>query len=245
MLERPARRILSLVPAATEILVRLRAEDLLVGRTDYDLAPPSVARLPSVGGGLHPSVERILSLGPDLVIRFAAEADPATPERLDRLGITHFAIRPERIPDIRAITTALGALTARRSAADSLIREMDRRIAVVRRTVAGRPRPRVAYLLGGEPPRVVGPGTFINELIEIAGGTNIFADLGTPYPAVSAEVVLARRPDVILAPHDALLAPPPHGRLERVPSELFERPSPEVAVAAERLARILHADAFP
>lgn len=259
-LARPARRIISLVPAASEILLRLGAGPRLVGRTDYDLAPPELARLPSVGGGLHPSIERIVALRPDLVVRFAAEADAVTPARLDALRVRHFAIRPERIADIRAITAALGALTGRRAAADSLVHRMNAKIAAVHVAVAGRPRLRVAYLLGGDPPRVAGPGTFIHEIIDIAGGSNAFADLRAPYPAVSPEALLARNPDVIVAPEDALLPrvltrhiPPPTPsptraappRLVRVPADMFHRPSLDVAGAAEHLARILHPEAFP
>ena len=241
LLEAPAARIVSLVPSATATLLAIGAGDRLVGRTDYDAPEDLPPGLPSVGGGLQPSIEALVALEPDLVIRFAGEQDPGTPARLEALGIRHVAIRPDRVEDVLAITRMLGALTGRERSADSLVARIERELAGVRASVADLPVRRVAYVLGGRPPWVVGPGTYIDEVIEIGGGKNVFADLRSLYAAVSPEELVARPADVILVPrasaHDASLTP--GARVEEI-GDLLEIPGPRVGEAARRVARLIH-----
>ncbi len=236
----PVRRVISLVPSATRTLEALGARSVLVARTDFDTASWA-AGLPSVGGGLHPSVETIVSLHPDLVVVFGGRQDPQTPERLDDLGIAHLAIRPDGISDVKSTITLLGRVTGRSARADSLVATIDRKLAAVREEVAGLTHPRVAYVLGGNPPWVAGPGTYIDQLIAVAGGTNVFHDLGTLYSAVSPEEMVARRIDVVLLPpgtaFDGALVP--DARVEVVNGDL-ERPGPDVAAMARDLARLIH-----
>ena len=206
-LSAPPLRILSLVPSATEILLALGQEARLVGRTDYDTEDP-VAHLPSVGGGLRPSIERIVALDPDLVVRFRAESDPATPRRLDASGIAHAAIRPDRIGDIGRIIRLLGTAVGEEARADSLRRATERDLDRASRE-GGRRRPvRVALLVGGDPPTVAGPATFLSELLSAAGGSNAFPDLGELYAPISLEEILVREPDLILAPEGTPLPGP-------------------------------------
>lgn len=242
-LDRAPRRILSLVPSATRILRELGAEERLVGRTDWDTAR-ALSHLPSVGGGLRPSMERVVALDPDLVIRFQGESDQATPRRLDELGIRHFAIRPDGIDDVKEIIRDLGDLVGRGGVADSMVRVLDEDLAAIRERVRGLPRPSVAYLLGGSPPMVAGPGTFIHELVRIGGGTNAFADLERRYAPVSPEELVAREIDVILHPERASLPPGLEGPELHPVSSLVETPGPTLARAAREVARILHPEAF-
>jgi iron complex transport system substrate-binding protein len=235
----PARRVISLVPSATLTLGALGAEDRLVARTDFDTAA-WVGSLPSVGGGLQPSIEAIVAARPDLVIHFGGPQDVQTPRRLEDLGIRHAAVRPDRIHDILDMVRFLGAVTGRDEAADSLALSIESELAAVRRSAAGRPDVQVAYVLGGDPPWVAGPGTYIHELIEIAGGTNTFSDLERRYAAVSPEEFHGRTIDLILLSRgtvfDARLA---HGgRIVEVSPDL-ELPGPRVAASARELARIL------
>lgn len=243
-LVRSPRRILSLVPSATQILLQLGAGDRLVGRTDWDTAR-ALDHLPSVGGGLRPSLERLVALEPDLVVRFQGESDQATPRRLAELGIRHFAIRPDGIDDVKAIVRDLGALVRRRERADSLVSVMEAELRGIRERVRGRPRPSVVYLLGGSPPMVAGPGTFIQELIEIAGGRNAFGDLDRRYAPVSPEELVARPVDVILHPEGATFSPDLEGAERHPVSPLVYTPGPFLARAAREVAGILHPGAFP
>jgi iron complex transport system substrate-binding protein len=241
----PALRIVSLVPSATLTLGALGARGSLVARTDFDTASWAAA-LPSVGGGLHPSIEAIVATRPDLVIRFGGSQDTRTPARLHDFGIPQLAIRPDRIGDIFHIVTLLGAVTGRGAAADSLVRSLRSQLDDVRRSVAGLPRVRTVYILGGSPPWVAGPGTYIDELITLAGGVNVFSDLGTKYASVSPEELVARHIDVVLTPHGSdfdrrLVAGVP----VREVSGALELPGPAVAEAARDVAHLLHPDAHP
>jgi iron complex transport system substrate-binding protein len=240
VLERPARRVVSLVPSATETLRAMRADAVLVGRTDFD-DRPWAAGLPSVGGGIEPNLEAIVALQPDLVVRFAGDQDPRTPQRLDALGIPHLAVRPDRIDDIYRTVQLLGEATGFEAAADSLVASMRAGLAAVAASVRGLERLRVAYVLGGTPPWVAGPGTYIDEVVSLAGGDNVFGDLGVLYSAVSPEELRSREIDVVLlavgASYDRALTP--NTRIERVSVEL-EIPGPGVVAAAHDVAELLH-----
>lgn len=241
----PPRRIVSLVPSATGTLRALGAGDRLVGRTQFDTAE-DIAHLPSVGPGLRPNIESLLALEPDLVIRFAGPSDPDTPERLDRAGIRHFAVRPDGVADVREMVRELGALVGRAVEADSLVAKLDAGLADVRERVAGREPVRVAYILGGSPPWVAGPGTFIDELLETAGGLNVFDDLGDLYAPVSVEALLARDVDLFVVAPGAEVDRRVRDRAPtRAAPPGLETPGPDLAASAAVLARLLHPGAWP
>jgi iron complex transport system substrate-binding protein len=238
-----AARVLSLVPSATQTLAALGAASLVVARTDHDTVSWAQA-LPSVGGGLQPSLEAIVAARPDLVVRFAGPQDTRTPAALDELGIPHVGIRPDRIADALDAIRVLGAATGRAAVADSLVRHLQAGLDSVRADAAGRAPVRVAYVLGGDPPWVAGPGTYIHELLELAGGENAFADLGSLYAAVSVEEFLARDIDLILTPDAGRLGT----RVTEGPrvvevGDALEFPGPGVVEAARAVAAILRAGA--
>ena len=237
------RRIVSLVPSASETLLSLGAADVMVGRTDFDTTG-FLAHLPTVGGGLHPNPEAILALEPDLVILFAGDSDVATPQLLDRMGIPHLAIEPDGIQDIREIIAQMGAISGRRNRADSLLARMDLALHEIRDRVRGLPRIRVCYLLGGTPPWVAGPGSYIGELLEVAGGANVFSDLDVLYGPVNTEVFLVREIDLLLAAEGASVSLPQTGAPLRRVSPAVEIPGPHLPEAALELARTLHPGAF-
>ena len=235
----PAERVLSLVPSATQTLAALGASGLVVARTDHDTVSWAHG-LPSVGGGLQPSLEAIVAARPDLVVRFAGPQDTRTPAALDELGIAHVGIRPDRIADALDAIRLLGEATGRGAAADSLVRRLQAGLDSVRAASAGLPRVRVAYVLGGDPPWVAGPGTYIQELLEIAGGENAFADLGSLYAAVSPEEFLARDIHLILTPAAGRLDARVTAGLRVVQvGDALEFPGPGVAEAARTVAALL------
>jgi iron complex transport system substrate-binding protein len=242
--EAPPARIVSLVPSVSSMLVALGATSHLAGRTDYDTIQ-ALADVPSVGGGIQPNLEAIVSLRPDLVIRFHGPSDASTPEQLDRLGIAHYAVRPDGIEDVKRIMRELGALTGRAGTADSLVAQMEAELADVSNRVAAFPPVRTAFLMGGSPPMTAGPGTFIHELIRISGGVNVFADLRELYAPVSPEQIVSRGADVYLTLHGTELDPVLVGRAPvRELGHGVQLPGPELGAAAREVARALHPEAF-
>lgn len=240
VLRAPARRVVSLVPSATATLHAMGRDDVLAGRTDYD-TQTWAARLPSVGGGLEPNLEAIVALRPDLVVRFAGEQDTRTPARLTELGIPQLAVRPDRIDDIYRTASLLGQAIGDLAAADSLVTVIRSGLGEASAAVRDLPRLRVAYVLGGTPPWVAGANTYIDEVISLMGGDNVFADLELLYAAVSPEEMRTRAIDVVLLSQagtfDSALSP--GARVELVGAAL-EIPGPGVVDAAYLVAERMH-----
>lgn len=235
-----ARRIVSLVPSATRTLRAIAADDALVGRTDFDREAWAL-RLSSVGGGIEPNLEAIVALEPDLVIRFEGTQDPRTPRLLDDLGIAHLAVRPDRLEDIYLTTQILGEVTGHEEEARSLVASIRQGLGELAGKTAALPRRRVAYVLGGTPPLVSGPGTYIDEIVSLAGGDNVFHDLGALYSAVSPEQMRTRDIEIVLYSGDATFDTTltPGARLVEV-GDALEIPGPDVVDAAYRVAELLH-----
>lgn len=241
---KPATRVISLVPSATQTMRALEVDSVLVGRTEFD-GQAWLAHLPSVGGGLEPNLEQIVALSPDLVIRFQGEQDSRTPARLDELGIMHIAVRPNRLQDVYAGVLLVGQVTGANAAADSLVRVIESGLAELSQLVAELPRLRTVYVLGGTPPWIAGPDTYITEIIRLVGGDNAFEDLRPLYSAVSPEELRAREIDVVLVSEasdfDATLTP--RARIVEIGSVL-EIPGPNVVDVAWRLVGLLHGTSF-
>ena len=236
-------RIVSLVPSATQTLLALGVGGRLVGRTDYDRFP-ELAQLPSVGGGLQPNLEVLVSLNPDLVVRFEGESDRATAERLTDLGIPHFAIQPDGIADVLSSIDRLGAIVDARTTADSILAAIQGALDDVAARVAGRPRRKVVYLMGGEPPWVAGPGTYIDELMVAGGAVNVFDDLDGLYGPISLEELIARDVDLVLTSAGGGAAQMVDVEHAAIPSWV-EVPGPELGDAARMIAGLIHPGAFP
>ena len=193
----PVSRIVSLVPSATATMRALGVEDRLVGRTDHDTARWA-SDLPSVGGGIGPSVEAIVDLNPEVVVRFEGTDDARTVVQLDRLGMRHITVRPVGIAEVMDQIEIIGALTGVEDRAAALVATVSAELEALRREAARLPKLSMAYVIGGTPPWVAGPGSYIDEIIEVVGGVNAFGDLKTTYAPVSLEEMIARAPQVVL-----------------------------------------------
>lgn len=254
-LPRPARRIVALVPSITGTVVAIGAADRLAGRTDFDHGP-AVDSLPSIGGGLDPSVETLVSLRPDLVLGWETSGRPELRDRLTALGIPVFAIKTEDTTDVFRAIRNVGRLTGRTRAADSLAASLRRELEEVRASVAGAARPSVFYMAWNDPPLTAGPKTFVSQVIEIAGGRNVFADATALWPTVSIEEIVRRQPDFVVVPVgeegngkvDELkrstgwreLRALQQGRGVRVPSDVVNQPGPSLAEAARAMRDAIH-----
>jgi iron complex transport system substrate-binding protein len=197
----PVRRIVSLVPAVTEMLFAIGAGPRVVGVSSYDREPAEVAALPRVGALLDPDLERILSLTPDLVVVYGSQTD--LQEQLARAKIAAFSYRHGGLRDVTDMIRRLGDRLAVRVEADRVATGIEQQIEAVRRSVAGRARPRVMVVFGREPGALrnvyaSGGVGFLHDVLEAAGGTNVFADVPRESVQASVETILARAPDVIL-----------------------------------------------
>jgi ABC-type Fe3+-hydroxamate transport system substrate-binding protein len=252
-------RIVSLVPVATEILFELGASDRVVGRTRYDEHPPEVLSVPSVGDAIRPSTEAVLLRDPDLVILVGGSDNADAVREMDRLGVPFVVVLFNTLTDLRRNVLRLGQIVGRDSASAGLWKRIDGELQGVARAVEGRPRPAVYYDVGYPPAFTVGSGSYLNELIEIAGGRNVFADLTSPSPRVSLEAILSRDPDVIVQPSSDTSGsgmPSPAARpgwqylravdeesIVSVPAGLVHRLGPRIGEAARALALALHPEA--
>jgi iron complex transport system substrate-binding protein len=263
----PPRRIVSLVPAATEILFAVGAGPAVVAVGSFDRYPPEVARLPRVGGLLDPDVERILALRPDLVVVYGTQTDLAA--QLARARIPAFEYRHGGLADTLETIRTLGARVGHAAEADRVCRSVAERIAAVRRRVTGRARPRTLVVFGRDPFALrniwaSGGLGFLADMLEAAGGTNVFADVPREAVQATSELILARAPEVILelraeprpsAQGDeardlrswATLSALPavrRGRIHVLTGAPFVVPGPRLAEAVEAIARTLHPEAF-
>jgi iron complex transport system substrate-binding protein len=247
-------RVISLVPSATDMMVALGVADRLVARTDYDTGAWA-ATVPSVGGMIDPSMERIVALKPDLVLVMRDSSSAAVTTQLATLGIPVEQFRQASFEDVRETLARLGTLFAVRGRADSLREAIDDTLAAVRSRVAGKRRIRVFFVAWPSPLITTGGGTFVDSLITVAGGTNVFGDEPIGWPTVSFEALVRRRPDLILWPVGAStgaarerlssaqwrsLAAVRSGRVAFVDRDLIVRSGPRMGEAGSALARLLH-----
>ncbi|MFQ5856518.1 MAG: ABC transporter substrate-binding protein [Anaerolineae bacterium] len=258
------QRVISLAPSNTEILFALGAGDQVVGVTEFCNYPPEAQNREKIGGfsAKTISLEKIVSLEPDLVFSAGQPQQPVI-EALEQAGIPVFALDPEGLEGVYENIETAGQLTGHEAEAAEVVAEMKDRVAAVTEKTQAIPeaeRPTVFYEVWHEPLMTAGPTTFIGELIELAGGKNIFADVNEEYPQVSAETIIQRDPDVILGPDshgeeltaDKIEARPgwgdihavQEGRIYLVNGDIVSRPGPRLADTLEDIARALHPDLF-
>jgi ABC-type Fe3+-hydroxamate transport system substrate-binding protein len=244
-------RVVSLNPATTEIVFAIGAGNRLVGRSHWDSWPDSARFVADLGPALRPTVEAILNVHPDLVLLFASDDDRPAASRLTTLGIRTVALRDDRIDQFRRTTVLLGRLLNHEDRAKALVDSIDGTLARVRAATASLSRPKVFLHIWEKPLITIGKDSFLNELIDIAGGVNIYGTTPGPSPVVTLEDVVRRDPDLILvSPTTAaeLRASPAwqavravrEGHVLAYDTTLVGRPSVTLGMAAVNLAGLLH-----
>ena len=253
----PTRRVVSLAPNVTELLFAIGAGDQVVGIDRYSDQPAGpVQRLPSVGSDYEPSLEKIVALAPDLVLLSRSANRRETADALERLGVPSFITETPAVADMPRTMRDLGTLTGHVADAAAQLAHLQDGLAAVRARVAGRPRPRVLVVVWPEPLYVGGRETFTHDLIDVAGGKNVAADV-RGYTTFPLERVLAAAPDVIILPTHAasgtgdaaavaywsrwpsIPAVRDH-RVFAVEDAIISRPGARLVQGAERLAALLH-----
>jgi iron complex transport system substrate-binding protein len=256
---RPAR-IVSLIPAVTEMLFAIGAGDQVVGVSAFDTYPKEATTRPRVGGLFDPNFEAILTLRPDLVIVYGSQEELIG--RLGRASIPIYSYRHAGLADITTTLRAVGRRSGHASKADALAAHIEKDLEAVRKSVAGKPRPRTLMVFGREEASmrglyVNGGIGFLHDMLEAAGGTNVMADVKREGLQISLEQLLARAPDVVLelrvterwpaerqareeAAWRAVSIPAVRaGRVHFLPDEMLTIPGPRVAAAVKAIADVL------
>lgn len=256
----PCRRIVSLAPSLTETLFALGLGENVVGVTRYCDYPEEAKGKPKIGGYADPSYEAILSKRPDVV--FLLDLHEAANEKLRRLGLETRAFSADSVDGILAAIDGIGKICGKESAAALIHADIEETLDSLGRAAPGAERPRVLMAVGGTlGPHggevfAAGPGTYLDEVLRIAGGRNVLTETMVAYPRLSTESILNLRPDIILdlsAEHEhktreeitarwSKLAATPAvagGRVFPVDSDAATVPGPRVAVFAETVSRIL------
>jgi len=195
----PFKRIVSLAPSITESLYQLQVQDYLLGVTSYCNHPPQAKTKEIIGTLINPSVEKIYSLSPDLVLTVEGINRPQAIERLQDLGLKVVAFnKANNLDDIIKNFVQLGSLLGREEKAEEIIKEVEAEISLVTKKIESVAAVRTFWEVGANPLVSAGGESFANEFIRYCGGINIFADSFAGYPRVSREEVLKRDPEVIV-----------------------------------------------
>ncbi len=253
--QRP-QRVVTLAASLTEMVFAIGAGDRVVGVESFSNYPLVVESLPKVGSYIHPEVERIVALRPDLCLAIKDGNPRHVADRLQGLGIPVYAVDPRCLPAIIATIRELGDLLQVPEAATALAQDLERRyqrVAELSRRVTYRPR--VFLQIGTSPIVSAGSNTFLDELLQLAGGRNLAAGK-IPYPRFSVEQVLALQPEVIIITSMTrgevfervkagwerwtTLPAVQQQRLYLVDSDLVDRPSPRIFSGLELIFRLLH-----
>lgn len=253
------KRVLSYAPSNTEILYALGQEDRIVGVDKFSDYPPRVKEKPSVGGLTDPNYEKIAELKPDLVLTITV-GDQVRGE-LERLGLPVVVIQPRSLEETLKSIQLVGLVVNAQAEAGELVRTLRVRIEAVSNRVKDVPeesRPRVFYEVWNDPLMTAGPGSFIDDLIRVAGGRNVAHDADQAWPQFSLEMLVERDPQVILTTFQSTLADVAEGsrtgwadleavregRVYLVDENLVSRPGPRIVDALEEFAELLHPNLF-
>ena len=260
-------RIVSLVPAVTEMLFAIGAGPQVAGVSSFDTEPPEVASRTRVGGLLDPDLERIIALRPDLVVVYATQTDLV--RQLERVGVPLYRYEHAGLADVLGTMRAIGGRVGHGREAEAAAARIEARLAAIEQRVAGRPRPRTLVVFGRD--RLAlrnvfasGGVGFIDDMVAAAGGTNVFEDVRRQSLQATSELVIARAPEVILelrgefgtiGPGDIDRERQVWNALPSVPAVKTGRvyilvdssvvvPGPRIADGVEKIARALHPEAF-
>jgi iron complex transport system substrate-binding protein len=265
----PPERIVSLGPSNTEILFAVGAGDNVVGVTDFCNYPYDFAawieagNMSSIGNYYDPSVEPIVALDPDLVLATTGSLEAT--ETLRDLGYNVLVIEPENLTFVLRDILLVGRATNNYEEAVALKSEIEQRIdAVTAKAAEATTTPKVYHEVWNEPLMSAGPTTFIDELITLAGGENIFHDATTSWPTISSEAVIEKNPDVLFFPDmymgrenfyetieavedrpgwDTITAVQ-NGALYEINADIISRSGPRLVDALEILAKMVHPEIF-
>jgi len=248
-------RIVSLNPATTEIMFAIGAGDRLVGRTHWDLYPAAAAKVPDLGTGIRPNIEAVLGARPQLVLLYASVDNRNAAQRFRAAGVNTLSLKTDRIEHFFRATQLIGLLVGDTARAKLVADSVRKSIESVRAKTSGLPKPTVFWHIWDAPLITIGGGSYMSQLIDIAGGTNIYGDRPDVSPQVSIEDVIKRNPTYIITgpegadkikkdPKWAIAPAVKAGRVIVVDTALVGRPAVRLGEAAIALASLIHPKDF-
>jgi len=257
----PPQRIVSHVPSITETLFTLGLDARIVGVSDYCDYPEAAKTKSKIGGYWTPNIEAIVALNPDLVLTDGYVASIA---QLENLGIPFVVLQPEDIYGIFRDIRLLGSITATGQTAEQIISEMQARINAVVSTVGNAPRPSVFYVFDATDstkPWTAGPGSFVDDLINLAGGENMAGNASGPWIQFSIEELVRADPEIILVDsmHGTAVISPEEikqlpgwqetaavkeERIYTIDGDLVNRSGPRIVQGLEAIAKAIHPELF-
>lgn len=196
------RRVVVLAPAAAEMLEALELLDRIVGVGDFGPWPEPISDRPSLGGYDSPNVELALELGADLVLTASSDAAIASHQRMESLGIRVVSLDTSTYRGVFDALEQVGQIFEESTRASEIAENIREKLGRIETRAADAPPRSVLFVVGRDPLYVAGPGSHIDEMIRLVGGTNVAHDALAPYQQVSLEAVLERVPDVIIDTSD-------------------------------------------
>jgi cobalamin transport system substrate-binding protein len=257
-LAKPAQRIVSLAPANTEIAYAIGAGSKMVAGTSYDDYPAQAKSLPKIGDFSNPNVEKIASFSPDLVLAAGGIQDSLR-SKLESLGMKVYVVDPKTYDGTVATIENVGKLTGDQSGAAAVAATMTAAEQKVKDAVSGLPKATTFLEIYSKPLMTAGSGTFINDMIGIAGGDNIGAQAGSGFPNFSTEVLVKDDPQVYIADSGSMSKPGDIksrpgfsdltavklGHVYVIEDSTIARPGPRLAQGLVALAGMIHPEASP
>lgn len=255
-LDQPAEAIVSLAPANTEIAFAVGAGDRMVAGTSYDDYPEEAKALPKIGDFSSPNVEKIASYAPDLVLAAGGIQDKLR-TRLEDLGMTVYVVDPTTYDDVIATIENIGKLAGTEDGAATVTDAMTAAQMEVQAAVADLPKATTFLEIYSEPLMTAGTGTFIDDMITIAGGENLGATAGAGFPNFSTEVLVKTDPAVYIADSGSMSEPGDitkragfseltavkEGKVYVIEDSIIARPGPRLAEGLKALAGYIHPEA--
>ena len=252
-------RLVSLAPNLTEIVFAVGAGKKLVGRTSYCDYPAEAKAITEVGDTLHPSLERIIALKPQVVLVSTASQLEVFTNQLQGQNIAVYVTDPHDLEGVFRSIAQIGEIVGEQDQANQLVQKLRERTNAVEQALKQKQPVRVFYQVSGEPLYTAGHDSFVTDLMRRAGGASVTADVPGAWPKYSNESALAARPEAIILPTggsmgaananvaEALRQSPAvlQGRVYKINDDHLARPGPRSVDGLEEMAHALHPDAFP
>ena len=249
------QRIITLSPSATEIIYAINAQDKLVAHSDFCDYPEQVKSIPSVGGfdGKTLSIEKILSFNPDFVYLTKGMHDYLVPF-LEKHNINYYISVANSISSVIQEIKDIGTITNHAIQAAEVCSQIENKLNTIAQKTKNLPKPTVYWEVWNPPFMTAGNNSFINEIITLAGGINIFSDLEQPYPVISEEAILMRNPQIIIIPNSTVggtsavtnrknwqnISAVKNNKIYSVDANIISRPGPRLAQAIELISNCIY-----